>query len=238
MQILNSILTYNFRNEACLLLLFYNILNYNSILYKHDRQGSEIRLTAHKQTVCARAFHSSTHIDASERFFHIDIHIPSARNVEADLTETIIDIYRCTLALNDRIVEVYAGWSETVIHAYRAQIVGIDILDRLAECVVKIEIFAVALLTVGTCHIAIHMTFSPCAMLFRLKDHGKADAAEKRGAKYRPRRECGNPEWFCINNAEKGDREQNFPEVQMTETFNKEPCQKHSENNTEHTDRR
>ena len=66
----------------------------------------------------------------------------------------------------------------------------------------------------------------------------ETDAAEKRCAEYRPRRECGNPEWFCINNAEKGDREQNFPEVQMTETFNKEPYQKHSENNTEHTDSR
>ena len=96
--------------------------------------------------MCARAFHSSTHIDASERFFHIDIHIPSARNVEADLTETIIDIYRCTLALNDRIIKVYASRSETVIDRYAAKIVGVDVLNRLSKTVVEAKILSVALL--------------------------------------------------------------------------------------------
>ena len=79
------------------------------MLYKHNGQRSEIRLAGHDQAMCARALHSSTHIDTTEGFIHIDIHIPSARNIETGLTETVVDIYGCALALNDCIVKVYAG---------------------------------------------------------------------------------------------------------------------------------
>ena len=96
--------------------------------------------------MCACAFHSSTHIDAAECFIHIDIHIPSARNVETDLTETVIDMNRCALSLDDRIIKVYASLSETVIDRYAAKIVGVDVLNRLSKTVVEAKILSVALL--------------------------------------------------------------------------------------------
>ena len=96
--------------------------------------------------MCACAFHSSTHIDAAECFIHIDIHIPCTRNIETDLTETVIDMNRCALSLDDRIIKVYAGRSETVIDRYAAKIVGVDLINRLSKTVVEAKILSVALL--------------------------------------------------------------------------------------------
>ena len=75
-------------------------------------------------------------------------------------------------------------------------------------------------------------------MLFRLKDHGKADAAEKRGAKYRPRSECGKTERSRKQNTNKGDWKQDLPEIHMSDAFNHDPYAKYSKDHIKYTNSR
>ena len=106
-------------------------------LHIHDRDRSKVRVTMNDQAVRAASLHVSSLIDTSEALLNILFHDPCPWHIQPYLAEIIVDIHIRAFILDDGVIEIDLHGAEIIFNVYIAQIIGVDVFDRLPEVVLK-----------------------------------------------------------------------------------------------------
>lgn len=106
-------------------------------LHIHDRDRSKIRIAVNDQAMRAASLHVSSLIDTTEALLNILFHDPCPRHIQPYLAEIIVDIHIRAFILDDGVIEIDLHGAEIIFNVYIAQIIGVDIFDRLPEVVLK-----------------------------------------------------------------------------------------------------